>query len=153
MKIWIKESALDEIQASGKAWLPCETGGILIGYRTENEYVVTQVIGPGANAKHGLMSFEPDQEYHEAEVARLYRESGRVLTYLGDWHTHPNSTAYLSGTDKQTAEKIASHKKARLPCPLMLVAAPPTDQYKIWTYIKNGKKSGIFTESKIVVYK
>lgn len=153
MKIWIKEAALDEIQAGGNAWLPHETGGVLIGYCTDAGYVVTQIIGPGPKAKHGLMSFEPDQEFHEAEIARVYGESGRMLTYLGDWHTHPNSTAYLSGTDRQTAERIALHKKARLPRPLMLVAAPPTDQYKVWIYSKTGKKSGIFTEGEIIVYK
>lgn len=153
MKIWINEIALDEILAGGNEWLPRETGGVLIGYLTENEYVITHVIGPGPKAKHGYLNFEPDQEFHEAEIARMYNESKRTLTYLGDWHTHPNSTAYLSSIDKRTAKKIASHKKARLSSPLMLVAAPPTNKVKAWNYIKKNKEQSIFVEGEIIVFK
>jgi len=33
------------------------------------------------------MSFLPDATYQENEIARIYEDSIRISTYLGDWHT------------------------------------------------------------------
>lgn len=42
---------------------PWETGGMLMGYVADNgDYVVTQLIGPGPNAKHSRYRFLPDNE-------------------------------------------------------------------------------------------
>ena len=69
--------------------LPNETGGAFMGYWSDpNTVVITDVIGPGPNAKHTRYSFHPDVEYHAAEIDRIYSQSGRINTYLGDWHTH-----------------------------------------------------------------
>jgi integrative and conjugative element protein (TIGR02256 family) len=102
---------------------PFETGGVLLGYwaREYEEVVVTHATGPGPRAVHRMHSFVPDAEYQEAEVARLYEESGRVSTYLGDWHSHPLGTVSLSRRDRRTLRHIAGHREARAPVPIMAV--------------------------------
>jgi integrative and conjugative element protein (TIGR02256 family) len=136
-KIWIKQHVIDFIFKDGNKWLPFETGGILIGYcSSKTEYVITNVVGPGEKAFHKHFSFEPDQEFHQQEISRIYTKSNRLETYLGDWHTHPNSSAYQSETDKKTLKKIARHKEARLVNPLMLIAAPPKKDFTVWLYKK-----------------
>lgn len=152
MKIWIKKDIIYEIFSSGNSWSPKETGGVLMGYMTSDHYVVTNLIGPGPNAVHSLFSFEPDQEFHKQEIADLYEQSRQRTTYLGDWHTHPNSYPYLSSMDKKTAQKIASYSVARLSNPIMLVAAPPTFDYKAWIYKKGYLKENLFEEAEIILY-
>lgn len=102
---------------------PLETGGVLMGYWSPDgaQVVVTAVVGPGPRAIHARSRFVPDAKYHEAEVARIYAASGRLHTYLGDWHTHPDAAAYLSSTDLSTLHRIGAYPAARASTPLMLV--------------------------------
>lgn len=104
---------------------PAETGGVLMGYRTEvaDERVATHVIGPGPNAIHEGMRFVPDHDYQLAEITRLYEMSGRRLVYLGDWHSHPGAEGYLSDKDLETLNRIARSRTARVEKPVMLVMA------------------------------
>lgn len=135
--IWISHSVTDFIFLNGNKWLPKETGGVLMGYRaSELEFVITDIIGPGPRAIHGNSTFYPDQQYHESEIRRKYEASENSITYLGDWHTHPNAYPYLSNQDKSTIKKIAAYENARLTHPIMLIAAPPKLELKIWVYEK-----------------
>jgi len=147
VKVWVSDIVIQEIFQEGRNKLPNETGGVLVGYKTsDTEFVVTKIIGPGPKAIHRRSSFLPDQEFHEAEIAKVYLDSGCCETYIGDWHTHPYSTAYLSGQDRSTLRKIAKYKRARISTPIMLVAAPPQLVFKIWTYRNKRKCASLFDE-------
>lgn len=133
---WISHNALIFMVGEFKRAYPNETGGVLLGYwSAPNSAVITHAIGPGPNAVHDDVSFIPDCSYHESEIARLYEYSGRIHTYLGDWHSHPNSCTELSSTDRRTLSTIAKHKEARVRTPLMAIIArhdPP--DLRIWQY-------------------
>lgn len=98
-----------------------ETGGILMGYTVDEDTVVTEVVGPGPRSSSGRRHFKPDANWQAAEVARIYADSGRTMTYLGDWHSHPNSLPFPSMLDLWTARQIASSPDARNPNPLILI--------------------------------
>ena len=104
---------------------PYETGGVLMGYwaRPYSEVVVTATIGPGPNARHEATRFLPDADYQDGEIARLYHGSGRTVTYLGDWHSHPDGGLALSRADRLTLRRIATTPAARAPVPLMAILA------------------------------
>lgn len=121
--VWISEESLATMLEEAEDNLPNETGGVILGYWNNHytEAVVTHITGPGPKAVHNRRSFRPDSEYQEAEIAKHYQESGRLHTYMGDWHTHPNGKVYLSETDLRTLRRIATCKDARLPTPLMAV--------------------------------
>lgn len=120
---WLSRAVLAEIVGEAARAEPCETGGVLMGYWAgrPSEPVITYAVGPGPGAVHERTRFVPDHEYQSAEIAKLYRESGRRLCYLGDWHTHPGAAAYLSEQDLRTLNRIAAQEDARAPRPLMLV--------------------------------
>lgn len=113
---------------------PEETGGVLLGYSDESgfEIVIEHAIGPGPEASHARTYFLPDQNFHEQEIARIYSTSGRMSTYLGDWHSHPAGGAYLSKTDRKTLERISRAETARFPRPLMALLAGPEWEITIW---------------------
>jgi len=123
LTVWLKGSALARMTDEADKEFPRETGGVLMGYWSNDTFqaVITHVIGPGPNAVHHLDSFTPDGEFQLSEIERIYRESGRIITYLGDWHTHPIGGGEPSKRDRKTLRKIASDPEARAPNPLMAI--------------------------------
>ena len=120
--VWLSVTAQDELRREATSTTPKESGGILAGYHGEHDTVViTHVIGPGPKAIHGHDYFIPDHEFHQEEITRVYEESGRFSTYLGDWHSHPNGGNGISKTDRRTLRRIANSPAARVERPLMLI--------------------------------
>jgi integrative and conjugative element protein (TIGR02256 family) len=122
---WCDSSALDELLREARRWPLRETGGALLGWRGDGEAVIASVLGPGPSARHGLRSFEPDAEWQNEQGRRHYRESGRTIAYLGDWHSHPHGGATPSDQDRETAEMIATDPAFRTPQPLYAIASKP----------------------------
>ena len=123
--VWLARDVIDRMEADANEHAPCETGGILLGYwgPSRKDAVATHFVGAGPNARRTEYWFAPDHEYQEAEVERLYHESGRVLNYLGDWHSHPGGGGSLSWRDRATLRRISRCGPARLEIPLMVIVA------------------------------
>jgi integrative and conjugative element protein (TIGR02256 family) len=118
--IWVNRESLRVLRDEANDKYPDETGGCFIGYYSGiNELVVTNVIGPGLKATHSKSYFKPDADWQELEIERLYNESGRRNTYLGDWHTHTLACTGLSWRDKKTLRRISKYKPSRIKSPIM----------------------------------
>ena len=121
-KVWIRQELMDAIIAEIESYAPLETGGAFFGYHADNnDIVVTQLISAGPNAKHKKFSFEPDQEYQLSQMEQIYFENEGKLSYLGDWHSHPVSSSFLSRRDEKTLLNIALTEAAKCSKPLMMV--------------------------------
>lgn len=133
---WISEACLANMVKEANRCAPDETGGALMGYWPDSSTVViTDVIGPGHNGRHGRNSFHPDVEHHDREIEIVYQRSGRLHTYLGDWHTHPRGAASTSHKDRKTLLAIASDPMARTPTPLMgILAGQSVWKLAIWSW-------------------
>ena len=120
---------------------PLETGGVLMGYSdSAGDVVVTHVIGPGPRAHHALRNFEPDYEFQEEEISKLFRDSGSVCEYLGDWHSHPRGPEALSTTDKNALMNISRHYPARCSEPIMCIVSGDGDwRTSIWQCEVSGR--------------
>jgi len=127
--VWIKRKALTRLNKEVTDKSPMETGGILLGYINYSpdncDIVVTDAVGPGRNSTHGEFSFTPDSKYHDGAIARRYTSSGRIVTYLGDWHSHPGGRPSLSRRDKATLVAIAEYQPSRARNPIMLIVGTP----------------------------
>jgi integrative and conjugative element protein (TIGR02256 family) len=121
--VWLSADALLQMQSEADLAFPRESGGVFMGYWSDDATaVITALIGPGPNARHEKRSFAPDQDWQLEEIARHYRETGRRETYLGDWHSHPNSASGdLSRTDRRVLRRVAKCPRARAPTPLMAI--------------------------------
>lgn len=149
----MKKSVLLAIQEEATLWGDKETGGVLMGYWSdEDTAVITTLVGPGQRAIHKPEFFIPDQVYHEKEIERIYTASNRTETYLGDWHTHPHARAYLSQQDKSTLRKIARYKPARLSKPLMFILGTANMESRIWHYQRKMLIGSEYPECHLVVY-
>lgn len=139
---WVASSVLVAINKLAVEKFPLETGGLLMGYIAANgDYVISNVIGPGPNAMHLEQSFIPDNEYQQANLEDIFLSSKGKVTYLGDWHTHPNGVPILSRTDKETLRQIALTSTSRIAHPLMLVMAISNENWTLGIF-KHNHSSG-----------
>lgn len=118
--------------------LPFETGGVLLGYWSEDrsEVAITDVTGPGPRASHSKTEFIPDDEYQDRLIDEIYARSGRRHRYLGDWHTHPFGEESLSYKDRRTLQRIAGSEGKGVLDPLMAVLASNHEAWRlcVWRY-------------------
>lgn len=123
--IWMNLRTIAEIVAETVRNLPFETGGMLVGYWSHdtNNAVVVDTIAPGPGALRSLSGFVPDGEWQQERLEEVYRRSGRIHTYLGDWHSHPHGGVAPSSRDRRTARVVAAEHRARAPHPITLIAA------------------------------
>jgi integrative and conjugative element protein (TIGR02256 family) len=120
-RCWIDERAFEAMHTEAARWRLRETGGALLGWRSGDDAVVAQALGPGPDAKHGLSSFEPDGPWQTAEGQRIYKETERCVAYIGDWHTHPIGPPRPSFQDRKAARLIADDDGFRAPNPLSAI--------------------------------
>lgn len=109
---------------------PNETGGVLLGWTLNGAHYVLDAVGPGPNATHAPTGFDPDSDWQEQAIAEAYARSGRRVTYLGDWHTHPRGAPRPRRLDRATMRAIAGHEAARCPEPFMLIVAGEPGHWK-----------------------
>lgn len=136
---WIEVEVLAGMQREATKKAPLETGGCLMGYWVKEftEVVITEIIGPGKKAKHRSWYFSPDSKWQTKQIEEIYLNSGRLITYLGDWHSHPKDNNSLSFIDRWTIMRIGQHKPARVRAPLMGIIYNPPE----WPLILYCKKS------------
>lgn len=123
--IWIETTALAYAHACASRSFPLESGGILMGYwSSPTKCVIRHVTGPGPNASHFRYRYIPDYKHDEEAVLRHYWATGGADVYLGDWHSHPNTTKpYLSRKDRKAMRTVALSEGAKAPRPLSMVCA------------------------------
>ena len=124
-RLWLADDASETMLAEARRTEPLESGGVLLGWQDPAglELVVARVLGPGPVATHRRTKFSPDTDWQRAEIAAAYEASGRRLSYLGDWHSHPGGGELPSRRDEKTARRIARSRSARAPRPVMLILA------------------------------
>jgi len=121
-KIWISKKIYQTLLYEAGEFVNFETGGVFMGYYAKNkDVVVTYLIDAGPNTIHKKSRFTPDQNYQLERIASIYKETNGAITYLGDWHTHPNGKAELSLLDKRTLTKIAYTPESKNQTPIMMI--------------------------------
>lgn len=87
--------------------LSTETGGILLGYRNGDYWIVVESLDPGPNSIFQVAYFEYDQNYVTHLTNRIRNYYDPPLDILGLWHRHPGSFDQFSGTDDVTNRSFA----------------------------------------------
>jgi len=86
---------LDELRRQRLANLPNETGGVLIGvfdFVHHVIHVVHQIPAPPDSQKQPTVYIRGSEGLKD-EFARLQKETLNTLTYVGEWHSHPEGNA------------------------------------------------------------
>ena len=117
------QSSIRKMIVEAGSSVPDETGGILLGYWTVEfkEAIVLYAIGPGPCAIRSPAKFYPDGEYHWKVIEQIFTTTNGKVTYLGDWHSHPQGGRNLSWLDRSTLKKIAQTPESQTNHPLMVI--------------------------------
>ena len=89
MKYVVSEKALEAIERECRSYPDTETGGIIVGFRDEEQVTITHATGPGLNWQRSTQHFSKDTEYLQAVLNLLFQYF--QVNYLGLWHKHPES--------------------------------------------------------------
>lgn len=147
VNLWLDRRVGDDIVARSEASFPLETGGLLVGYMTEQGPVVTALIGAGPSATATSTSFLPDAQAQQLELNDIYLRTQGQDTYLGDWHSHPAGLSAMSRRDRRTLASIARHPRARLARPVMLIAAGAQGRWELGCIIAERRFLGVSFDS------
>jgi integrative and conjugative element protein (TIGR02256 family) len=133
--LWISEELLDELTAQANRERPNETGGMLLGWHAEGQSVLAAAIGAGPGARSERDSLLPDGPWQQHRLEEAYEQSGRRITYLGDWHSHPRGPARPSARDRDTAALVARCAAARAPEPLTAIIGRHAGRWRLRCFI------------------
>lgn len=138
IKVWIKKKTFNKFIQETNKWFPLETGGILLGYKDKNnDIVVVKLIEAGPNAVRKNYFFNSDGDFQQLELSKIYIRSKGVVTYLGDWHSHPLTNSYMSFLDRKTICKIAKTETSKETNPIFIVVGTSPFEVKCWRYNEN----------------
>ena len=114
--------AIASIQAEAAKQHPTETGGVLLGYYDQNFRLatVTTATPPPADSRHGRTNFERGTMGLN-EILIWAKEQDPPCYYLGEWHTHPASSAKASSVDVRQMNWFAFRCLYGARSPLLLV--------------------------------
>lgn len=100
-QLLVVESALETMDRYRQTnWRRREAGGVLLGRHLldASDIVVDEVTAPQRRDKRSRYSFFRSQDHQEVVMTRWAASHG-TQTYLGLWHTHPESGPTPSTTD------------------------------------------------------
>ena len=99
-----------------------ETGGILVGYYTDDEStaIVTDALPPPDDSGRGPTWFNRGVAGLRKLLVSRWRRTRRTY-YIGEWHYHPAS--HITPSDDDLAQMRGISKDARYQCrePIMLI--------------------------------
>ncbi|WP_196215526.1 Mov34/MPN/PAD-1 family protein [Piscirickettsia salmonis] len=103
--------------------LPNETGGILLGfidYKIKTICVVLATNAPGdsISSPHEFMRGMADLKDNLDEC---YNKTANVVSYIGEWHSHPNSYSATPSSSDKTQLKYLSDVMGREGLPGIMV--------------------------------
>lgn len=109
-----------ERAAEGCAGLP-ENGGILLGSLRGPHLECTGFTTAGHDDERSYGQFVRKDAIHQQAAERAWLMSSHTVTFIGEWHTHPEGPPIPSSIDKKSWCKLA--QSVRHPM-LLLIAAP-----------------------------
>jgi integrative and conjugative element protein (TIGR02256 family) len=126
---------IDEMLEHCGRSFPMETGGILVGYYSDDSrfaHVTNLVPAPGDSVA-SRFSFQRGVRGVQQFLNRMWL---RKRYYLGEWHFHPGGSASPSGTDAGEMKSISFGGSYHCPEPVLLIlGGNPPQQFTLESYV------------------
>jgi hypothetical protein len=106
----IEGAAADAMSQQLRRHDPNETGGIIVGRiaATRKTIYVTRLVGAPPDSRGTPFGFTRGTFRLPEAMERVRDRTGDLLTYVGEWHTHPIGGFELSETDKRAIVSLRS---------------------------------------------
>ena len=112
ISIEIEDNVLNVLRKYEQTIGMYEAGGILLGgyIPQENKYIITAATEPSIHDKRGLLFFVRNRKKSQTIINECWHQSGGLINYLGEWHTHACKWPVPSFPDRQLLRMIAKDK-------------------------------------------
>ncbi|PJG85813.1 Mov34/MPN/PAD-1 family protein [Conservatibacter flavescens] len=123
---------------------PNEYGGFLLGYYS-NDFTRLHIKGFLLVDKYvsSPVAFRRELNIKIHNFEKIFQETG--LYYIGEWHSHPNASAWYSLTDLQAMNNIVSCNTVQLHNPVLLILSISSNKLLDFNFF-------VFDEDRLVVY-
>ncbi len=111
--VLIDQSVLAQLRATASAAdFRHEVGGVLLGCYRGPHLHVQDATRPQARDRFSFASFVRDPFGHQDLATKAWRRSGGMTTYIGEWHSHPESLPTPSSIDRASwDQKVAEQRR------------------------------------------
>jgi integrative and conjugative element protein (TIGR02256 family) len=131
----ISDRLLLRIGGYGKRKYPLEFGGLLIGrYLDGNTTVSVEDILVQENAMSSRFSFERSNTDATPELEKFFRQLPS-LTYVGEWHTHPDNPAIPSRQDLASMQELAKDSRVLITNPILMILGISANRFQMQAYV------------------
>jgi integrative and conjugative element protein (TIGR02256 family) len=105
-----------------------ETGGILIGYYTDDRTtaVITEATAPPKDSRQGRSWFLRGVAGLKSLLVSRWRNFGQRTFYVGEWHFHPSIDVEPSDHDYKQMQEISYSLNYQCNEPIMLIIGQDT---------------------------
>lgn len=117
--VLIDNIVFEKMEKSSRRFSPLEAGGLMLGYRKEGILHAIDVTLPSSWDRHSRTTFHRSVKAHRLRALRLWRRSGGLVDWLGEWHSHPGFALSPSGTDRRNWSRITRHRNAPMLFPIV----------------------------------
>jgi integrative and conjugative element protein (TIGR02256 family) len=90
----------------------CEAGGILIGSYRGPHIQIIACTEPLKRDRRARYLFDRRDAGHQRMAMQHWQRSGRTVTFVGEWHTHPERYPSPSALDRRTWQKVSGRNAA-----------------------------------------
>jgi len=89
-----------------------EAGGILIGSYRGAHIQIVECTTPLFRDRRSRVLFDRRDKGHQRTALDRWRASGKTITFVGEWHTHPETDPSPSPMDRRTWRRVARNNRA-----------------------------------------
>jgi integrative and conjugative element protein (TIGR02256 family) len=137
--IHISKSVLRAIEEETKHHYPNEFGGVFIGYKSNKDFVITNILIPD-EYKNGRTIFVRHPGTLNQRLCEIHKITNGKTQYLGEWHSHPDGPTNPSSIDINAMKDIAKDKNIKIDKPLLMIAEVGKVSFDKEIYIYDNKK-------------
>jgi len=114
-----------------------EAGGILLGRMLlqSPDVIVDEAVRPVATDRRSRFRFWRARRPAQRRIEAEWRTSGRMVNYLGEWHTHPEDTPWPSCHDVENWCRLG--RKARYEQDFLIFLIVGTTATGAWEWSKS----------------
>ncbi len=120
-----------------------ETGGVLAGFlRKDDVWILSHPMQPSPRNRAGRHWLKRHRSDAQKFVDKVYQETGGLVNYLGEWHTHPEPTPSPSLEDRKMLQDLL--RTSRLEIRFLIgVIVGMSGSLCVWSQGLNGAPSSV----------
>ncbi len=132
----ISTETITQIKELSSKHYPKEFGGVLLGsYLSDNHTLLITQILETSEYKNSQTMFTRESEKLNQKIKDIHQKTDGNVVYVGEWHTHPNSSPDYSQTDFLAMKSIANDNQIMTKNPILLINSFDLTKHNLCFYV------------------